>query len=140
MPHCLVTVVQRYRDGVCSPLLTLSAHAQRRLQYLLCVSVCLSVCLSVCVCVCLAATAFISACNERNLRHYYRLFLDSSSWIFEKPSVQKLWREKANELEIAASRFRALSGPAKHRDHLQDNLSVESCFRRKVLAQPPRNK
>ena len=44
-----------------------------------------------------------------------------------------LWREKANKLELAASRFRALSGPAKHRDHLQDNLSVESCFRRKVL-------
>ena len=56
--------------------------------------VCLSaVCLSV-VCVCvylsvtaLAATAFVSACNERHLRHYYGLFLDSSSWIFEKTKV-----------------------------------------------------
>ena len=31
-----------------SPLLTLGAHAQRGLQYLVCHSVCLSVCLSVC--------------------------------------------------------------------------------------------
>ena len=46
-----------------------------------CVCVCVSVCLSVTA---LAATAFVSACNERHLRHYYRLFLDSSSWIFEK--------------------------------------------------------
>ena len=43
--------------------------------------VCVSVCQSVTA---LAATAFVSACNERHLRHYYRLFLDSSSWIFEK--------------------------------------------------------
>ena len=37
----------------------------------LCVS--LSVCLSVAA---LAATAFVSACNQRHLRHYFRLFLD----------------------------------------------------------------
>ena len=41
MPHCPVTLVQRYRDGVCSLLLTLGAHAQRGLR------------LSVCLCVCL---------------------------------------------------------------------------------------
>ena len=44
----------------------LGAHAQRGLQYLLCVSVCLSV-------TSLAATAFVSACNQRHLRHYFRL-------------------------------------------------------------------
>ena len=43
-------------------LLTLGAHAQRGLQYLLCVSVCLSV-------TALAATAFVSTCNKRHLRH-----------------------------------------------------------------------
>ena len=39
-------------------------------RVLLCVCV-LSVCLSV-----TAATAFVSACNQRNLRHSLRLFLD----------------------------------------------------------------
>ena len=43
---------------LCSLLVTLGAHAQRGLQYLLCVSVCLSVCLSVTA---LAATTFVSA-------------------------------------------------------------------------------
>ena len=49
-------------------LLTLGAHAQRGL---LCVSLCL--CLSVTA---LAATAFVSACNQRHLQHCFRLFLD----------------------------------------------------------------
>ena len=92
---------------------------------------CLSVCLSVTA---LAATAFVSTCNERHLRHYYRLFLNFNSWIFEKAFRSNQY---ANKLELAANRFRALSGPTKHRDHLQDNLSVESC---KLLVQPPRNK
>ena len=43
------------------PLLTLGAYVQRGLQYLLCVSVCLSV-------TALAATAFVSACNQWHLR------------------------------------------------------------------------
>ena len=38
----------------------------------------------------LAATAFVSACNDRHLRHYYRLFLDLSSWIFEKTFRSKV--------------------------------------------------
>ena len=42
-------------------------------------------------------------CNRNKLRqryvlHWYRLFSDLSSCIFEKPSVQKLWREKATML------------------------------------------
>ena len=36
-------------------------------------AVCLCVCLSVTA---LAATAFVSACNQRHLRHSFRLFLD----------------------------------------------------------------
>ena len=56
-----------------------------------CLSVRLSVCLSVCLSVtALAATAFVSACNEWHLRHYYRLFLDLSSWIFEKTFRSKV--------------------------------------------------
>ena len=39
----------------------------------LALSVCLSVCLSVTA---LAATAFVSACNQRHLLHSFRLFLD----------------------------------------------------------------
>ena len=61
--------------------LTLGAHAQRGLRYLLCVSVCLCVCLSVTA---LAATAFVSTCNER---HYY---LDFNLWIFEKNFCEKV--------------------------------------------------
>ena len=52
--------------------LTLGAHAQRGLLCV-CLCVCLSVCLSVTA---LAATAFVSACNQRHLQHCFRLFLD----------------------------------------------------------------
>ena len=45
------------------------------------------VCLSVTA---LAATAFFSACNEWHLRNYYRLFLDLSSWTFEKTFRSKV--------------------------------------------------
>ena len=98
------------------------------LQYLLCV--CVPVCLSVCY-------RFVSGCNQRHL-HYHRLFLDLSSWIFENSSSYGV--QYANKLGRPAGRFRALSGQPKHRDHVQDNLFVESCFRRKVLVQSPRNK
>ena len=50
-------------------------------------SVCLSVCLSVTA---LAATAFVSTCNQLHLRNYYRLFLDFNSWIFEKAFRSKV--------------------------------------------------
>ena len=59
--------------------ITLGAHAQRGL---LCVSVCLSV-------TALAAAAFVSACNQG---HYFWIEARGFS---KKPSVQKLWREKA---------------------------------------------
>ena len=62
--------------------------------------VCLSVCLSVCVCLCvfptLDASASIETSKQRYTRVSLRLFLDFDSWISKKPSVQKLWREKAN--------------------------------------------
>ena len=65
---------------------------------LVCVSVCLSVCLSVCPSVtALAASVFVYTCNQRYSEVSLRLFLDFDTWIFgKKPSVQKLWREKAN--------------------------------------------
>ena len=56
----------------------------------------------------LAATVFVSTCNQRHLRHYYRLFLDFNSWIFGKAFRSKFMACKsqfANELELAASRF-----------------------------------
>ena len=56
-----------------------------------CVSVCLSVCLSVPA---LAASASIETSNQQYPLVSLRLFLDLDSWIFEKTSVQKLWREK----------------------------------------------
>ena len=36
--------------------------------------------------------------RKRYVQHLYGLFLVLSLWIFEKPSAQKLWREKANML------------------------------------------
>ena len=55
--------------------------------------ICVSVCVSVTA---LAATAFVSACNQRHLRHLFRLFLDLNSWIFEKAFRSKVMAEKAN--------------------------------------------
>ena len=55
--------------------------------------VCLSVCLSVPA---LAASAFVETSNQRYSRVSLRLFLDYMCGVSKKPSVQKLWREKAN--------------------------------------------
>ena len=58
--------------------------------------VCLSVCLSVYPSVpALAASASVETSKQRYSRVSLRLFLDFDSWISKKPSVQKLWREKA---------------------------------------------
>ena len=58
-----------------------------------CVSVCLSVCLSVPA---LAASASVETSNQRYSLVSLRLFLDYMSGVSKKPSVEKLWREKAN--------------------------------------------
>ena len=57
------------------------------------VSVCLSVYPSVPA---LAASASVETSKQRYSRVSLRLFLDFDSWISKKPSVKKLWREKAN--------------------------------------------
>ena len=44
----------------------------------------------------LAASASVETSNQRYPLVSLRLFLDFYSWNFEKTSVQKLWREKAN--------------------------------------------
>ena len=54
----------------------------------------LCVCLSVTT---LAATSFVLTLKVRYVGGYYRLFLDFNSFSI-KPSVQKLWRGKANML------------------------------------------
>ena len=41
-------------------LLSLGPHAQRGLQYLVCVSVCLCVCVFVCVCVCVCVCVLLN--------------------------------------------------------------------------------
>ena len=47
--------------------------------------------------------------------------------VSKKPSVEKLWREKANanELELTVSRFRAVSGPTKRSSYVKGNWWVE---------------
>ena len=77
--------------------LTLGAHA-RGLRYLSCVCVCVCVCVYPSVClfqVQLLQRTFTPAINDS------RGFLVGFSWILirgfsKKPSLQKLWREKAN--------------------------------------------
>ena len=77
-------------------LLTLGMHAEE--GYGTCL-VCLSVCLSVTT---LAATSFFLTLEVRCLGVYYRLFLDFNSI---KPSVQKLWREKANNYLLTTTSY-----------------------------------
>ena len=70
---------------------------------------------SVCVCVCLsvpalAASASVETSKQRYSRVSLRLFY---VWSFEKTFRSKVmaWkRQYANELELAVSRFRAVSG------------------------------
>ena len=71
------------------------------------------VCLSVTA---LAATAFVSTCNNGICG-----IIIGFSWISTSGFSKKLrskvmaWKSQyANELELAASRFRAVSGPTKH--------------------------
>ena len=70
-----------YRNG--TPLSS-SFNPRRACAARVALCVCVSVCLSVTA---LAATAFVSTCNERHLRHYYRLF---NSWIFDKAFRSKV--------------------------------------------------
>ena len=66
-----------------------------RLRYLSCV-LCVCVYMSVSVCLTtLASTSFVSTFQVRYVRLSFRLFLIFNSWISIKPSVQKLWCEKA---------------------------------------------
>ena len=87
--YCMLWNNQELSPSTTTAHLTLGAHAQRGLRMR--VSVCLSVPVTaladsvsaytctLCVCLsvtALAATAFVSACNQRHLRHSFRLFLD----------------------------------------------------------------
>ena len=98
-------------------LLTLGTHA-RGLLLLSCVSVYMSV-------PALAASASVETSKQRYSRVSLRLFLDFDRWIFEKSSIQKLWREKAN-MQMS---FRALSGPRKGSNNLKDDCLVEYCVK-----------
>ena len=55
------------------------------------------------LCVCLSVTTLAKAllgstARKRYVQHWYKLFSVLSLWSFERPSVQMLWREKANML------------------------------------------
>ena len=78
----------------------LSRRAEAYCSGLVCVSVCPSV-------TAVAASVFIYTCNQRYSEVSLRILTRGFS---EKPSVQKLWREKGNMQMITVSRFRALSG------------------------------
>ena len=58
-------------SGLCKLYCLVNHRRACAARVTLCVSVCVCVCLSVTA---LAATAFVSACNQRHLRHYFRLF------------------------------------------------------------------
>ena len=65
----------------------------RRRVTVLVLCVCVCVCLSVCT---PAPTSLVSTLKIRYVGVYLRLFLLFNSWISINPSIQKLWREKAN--------------------------------------------
>ena len=81
-----------YMTFVITPRRTCAGCAGGLWYLFLCVYVCLSLCVSVCTT--LAATSLISTLKMRYVGAYrFSRFLTSI-----KPSVQKLWREKANIL------------------------------------------
>ena len=77
----------------------------------------------VCVSVCSRSSCFSVRWNQQTtiLTGYLR---DNNVWSFEK-----IFREKANELELTTSRFRALSGPTKGGNDLKDDCLVKCCAR-----------
>ena len=84
--------------------------------------------LSVCVCVsvCYRSSSYSVRFNLQptaSAALYRRL-------IFEKAFRSKVYGvKKQMSLELAASRFRALSGPTKHSSYVKGNWWVECCFR-----------
>ena len=83
--------------------------------------VCVSVCLSVTA---LVATVSVYTCNQRHPRASLRLYLILNVWNIENNLPFKSYGVKsqyANELELTASRYRALSEPAKCRNCLKDD-------------------
>ena len=89
--NIIVVLKQNWTTG---KLLTLGAHAQE--GYCSCL-VCVCVCLSVTT---LAATSFVFTLKSRYVGVCYRLFLDLTSWIFEKTFHSKVmaWKSQyANE-------------------------------------------
>ena len=92
------------------------------------------VCVSVCPSVFALASAYTS--NQLYTQVSLRPFLDYDSWIFGKKLPFGGKSHYANELELSASRSRALSGPTKGSSHVKDNWSVGCCFSNYLLVQP----
>ena len=77
-----------------------------------CLSVCVSVCLSVMT---FSATSFVSTLESRYVQVDYRLFLIHGFSI--NPSVQKLWREKAN-MQISSYRSQPVLARFEYRAYI----------------------
>ena len=99
-----------------------------------CVCVCVCVCLSVCLSVTtLAAASFVFTLKSRYMGVCYRLFLDFN----KKPSLRKLWREKAN-MQMCSYK----SVQPVHRGHFSSLLGrvilmfpiVDRCYGSTLLA------
>ena len=74
----------RQKDG----LKTLGAHAQRGLQYLVCVSVCL------CLSVCLSVTTFSAATRNETAKKRYQRVQCHTGFIFKMAILIKMLRSK----------------------------------------------
>ena len=71
------------------------------------------------LCPSVTALAALHTSNQRYSWVSLRLFLDLDSWIFGKKTPFKSYgvkKQYANELELTASHFRALSGSTKGRN------------------------
>ena len=84
--------------------------------------------LCVCVSVCYRSSSYSVRFNLQPTA----LFWIEARGFSKKPSVQKLWREKAN-MQMSSNSQRAvftqLRGPTKHSSYVKGNGWVECCFR-----------
>ena len=119
--------------ALCSfPLVNPRRACARVTVVVLCVCVCLCVCLSVYLSVtALAASASVYTSKQRYPRVSLRLYLDFERRGFSKnPSVQELWREKAN-MQMSWSSPRALGGSGSHNEW---HVSTPACYLLLLLA------
>ena len=99
--------------------LTLGAHAQEGYGTCL-VCVCVCVCVSVCT---PAPTTLVSTLKMGYVGVYLRLFLLFMCGFSINPSVQKLWREKAN-MQMSSYRWRPVLARFEYRAYISRYLQA----------------